>query len=109
MSQRRYDKQEEVFSNEYTPKEEKHQALADKLMADIIASYKDDSTEVLMILSERLKKMALGEVDNINTDVLHGILDLIFDAPFDTRHDPLNRFVTDAIYSEALALAELDL
>jgi hypothetical protein len=109
MSQHRHDSQEEVFSNEYTPKEEKHQALADKIMADIITGYKDDSTEVLMILSERLKKMALGEVDSINTDVLHGILDLLFDAPFDTRHDPLNRFVTDAIYSEALALAELDL
>ena len=109
MCQHDYDNQEEEFTNEYTPEEEKHQALADAIMSRIVNNYSDDSTEVLTILSRALLKLASGELDSITTDNFHSILDTAINAPFDKRHEPFNRFVTDALYAEALAIAELNL
>ena len=100
--------QEEEFSNEYTDTEEKHQAIADIIMADIIAGFEESSVEVLMILSERLKKMAQGELDG-DAEIVVGLVNTALNAPYSNRHDPVNRWIIDAIYSEALALAELDL
>lgn len=99
MSQHDYDNQEE----------EKHQALADVIMAKIITKYDDDSTEVLAILSRALLKIASGELDSITTDNFHSILDIAINAPFDKRHEPFNRFVTDALYAEALEISGLNL
>ena len=107
MNQHDYDNAEESFSNEYTPAEEKHMALADGIMARMVNDYADDSTQVLAILARALIKMASGELDSITTDNFHSILDIAINAPFDKRHEPFNRFVTDALYSEALAIAEL--
>jgi hypothetical protein len=109
MCQHDYDNQEEEFTNEYTPEEEKHQAIADALMAKIISKYEDDSTEVLIILAQALYRMAKGNLDSATTDNFHSILDIAINAPLDKRHEPFNRFVTDALYSEALAIAELNL
>jgi hypothetical protein len=107
MCQHEWDNQEEEFSNEYTPEEEKHQALADVIMAKIINDYADDSTEVLLILTQALCRMASGELDSITTDSFHSILDIAINAPFDKRHEPFNRFVIDALYAKSLAMAEL--
>ena len=104
-----WDNQEEDFSNEYTDTEEKHQALADVIMAKIINDYESDSSQVLMILAQTLAKMVAGELDSITTDSFHSILDIAINAPFDKRHEPFNRFVTDALYAEALEIAELNL
>jgi hypothetical protein len=109
MCQHEWDNQEEEFSNEYTPEEEKHQALADVIMAKMVNDYEDDSAKVLTILSRALLKMASGELDSITTDSFHSILDIAINAPLDKRHDPFNRFVTDALYSEAYEIAELNL
>ena len=106
MNQTEWDNQEEVFVSEYTPEEEKHQALTDAIMAEIVAEFEDVATEVLMILSDRLRKMALGEVDS---EGLISIIDMVFNSPINCRHDPLNRFILDAIYSESLEIAKLDL
>ena len=103
-----WDNQEEEFSIEYTDTEEKHQAIADIIMADIIAGFEESSVEVLMILSERLKKMAQGELDG-DAEIVVGLVNTALNAPYSNRHDPVNRWIIDAIYSEALALAELDL
>ena len=107
MCQHEWDNQEEEFSNEYTPEEEKHQALADVIMAKMVNKYADDSTQVLGILAQALCKIASGELDSITTDNFHSILDIAINAPFDKRHEPFNRFVTDALYAEALAIARL--
>ena len=104
MCQQEWDNQ-----NEYTPEKEKHQALADAIMANIVNNYADDSTEVLAILSRTLLKMAAGELDSVTTDSFHSILDIAINAPFDKRHEPFNRFVTDALYAEALEIASLNL
>ena len=109
MCQHDYDNKEEEFMSEYTPEEEKHQALADVIMAKMVNNYENDSFEDLMILSKTLFQMAAGELDSITTDSFHSILDVAINAPFDKRHEPFNRFVTDALYTEALALAELNL
>lgn len=86
---------------EYDSQEEKHMALADVTMSKMVNDYENDSTQVLMILSKVLQKMALGELDSITTDNFHSILDIAINAPFDKRHEPFNRFVTDALYAEA--------
>jgi hypothetical protein len=109
MSQHDYDNAEEEFTSQYTPEEEKHQALADVIMAKMVNDYADDSTQVLMILAKALCKMAAGDLDSITTDSFHSILDIAINAPFDKRHEPFNRFVTDAIYAEALEIAGLNL
>lgn len=109
MNQQEYDNQEEEFSNEYTLEEEKHQALADAIMAKMVSNYENDSTQVLMILSKVLRRMAFGELDSITTDSFHNILDIAINAPFDKRHEPFNRFITDALYAEALEIASLNL
>jgi hypothetical protein len=109
MCQHEWDSQEEEFTNEYTPEEEKHQSLADVIMAKMVNDYADDSTEVLMILAQALCRMASGELDSITTDNFHSILDIAIVTPFDKRHEPFNRFVTDALYSEALEIAGLRL
>ena len=103
-----WDNQEEDFSNEYTDTEEKHQAIADIIMADIIAGFEESSVEVLMILSERLKKMAQGELDG-DAEIVVGLVNTALNAPYICRNEPLNRFIIDAIYSAALSIAELDL
>ena len=103
-----WDNQEEEFSNEYTDTEEKHQAIADIIMADIIAGFEESSVEVLMILSERLKKMAQGEFDG-DAEIVVGLVNTALNAPYICRNEPLNRFIIDAIYSAALSIAELDL
>lgn len=109
MYQHEWDNQEEDFTNEYTPEEEKHQALADAIMAKIVNNYQSNSMEVLTILSRCLLKMASGELDSITTDSFHSILDIAINAPFDKRNEPFNRFVTDALYAEALEIAGLNL
>jgi len=109
MCQYEWDNQEEEFTNEYTPEEENHLVLADAIMARIVNDYADDSTQVLVILARALIKMASGELDSSTTYSFHLILDIAINAPFDKRHEPFNRFVTDALYSEALAIAELNL
>jgi hypothetical protein len=109
MNQQDYDNAEESFTSQYTEQEEKHQALADVIMAKIVNNYADDSTEVLTILSRCLLKMASGELDSITTDSFHTILDIAINAPFDKRHEPFNRFITDALYAEALEIAGLNL
>jgi len=109
MNQHDYDNQEEEFTSQYTSEEEKHQALADVIMAKMIAKYEDDSTQVLMAIAKALCKMAQGDLDSSTTDSFHGILDIAINAPFDKRHEPFNRFVTDALYAEALEIAELNL
>ena len=108
MCQHDYDNKEEV-SSEYTLEEEKHQALADVIMAKMVNNNENDSFEVLMILSKTLFQMAAGELDSITTDSFHSILDVAINAPFDKRHEPFNRFVTDALYTEALEIASLNL
>ena len=95
--------------DDFTAKDEKHQALADIIMAKIINDYESDSSQVLMILAQTLAKMVAGELDSITTDSFHSILDIAINAPFDKRHEPFNRFVTDALYAEALEIAELNL
>lgn len=107
MCQHDYDNQEKEFTSQYTPEEEKHQAFADAIMAKMVNDYADDSTQVLMILAKALCKMASGELDSITTDSFHSILDTAINAPFDKRHEPFNRFVIDALYSEALGIARL--
>ena len=109
MNQQEYDNAEEEFASQYTPQEEKHQALADVIMAKIVTDYESDSTQVLMILAQALCKMVAGELDSITTDSFHSILDIAINAPFDKRHEPFNRFVTDALYDEALTIASLNL
>ena len=95
--------------DDFTAKEEKRQALADVIMAKIINDYESDSSQVLMILAQTLAKMVAGELDSITTDSFHNILDIAINAPFDKRHEPFNRFVTDALYDEALEIARLNL
>ena len=95
--------------DDFTAKEEKRQALADVIMAKIINDYESDSSQVLMILAQTLAKMVAGELDSITTDSFHSILDVAINAPFDKRHEPFNRFVTDALYDEALEIARLNL
>ena len=95
--------------DDFTAKEEKRQALADVIMAKIINDYESDSSQVLMILAQTLANMVAGELDSITTDSFHSILDIAINAPFDKRHEPFNRFVTDALYAEALEIAELNL
>lgn len=85
------------------------EAIADLILDKMISKYEDDSTEVLMVLAKTLCKMAQGDLDGATTDNFHSILDIAMTAPFDKRHEPFNRFVTDALYAEALALAELNL
>ena len=95
--------------DDFTAKEEKCQALADVIMAKIINDYESDSSQVLMILAQTLANMVAGELDSITTDSFHSILDIAINAPFDKRHEPFNRFVTDALYAEALEIAGLNL
>ena len=95
--------------DDFMAKEEKLQALADVIMAKIINDYESDSSQVLMILAQTLAKMVAGELDSITTDSFHSILDIAINAPFDKRHEPFNRFVTDALYAEALEIAGLNL
>ena len=95
--------------DDFTAKEEKRQALADVIMAKIINDYESDSSQVLMILAQTLANMVAGELDSITTDSFHSILDIAINAPFDKRHEPFNRFVTDALYAEALEIAGLNL
>ena len=95
--------------DDFTAKEEKRQALADVIMAKIINDYESDSSQVLMILAQTLAKMVAGELDSITTDSFHSILDVAINAPFDKRHEPFNRFVTDALYAESLEIARLNL
>ena len=102
MNQTEWDNQEEVFTLE----DERLLAIADAIMAKIVAEFEDDATEVLHILSDRLRKMALGEADS---EGLISIIDTVFNSPINCRHDPLNRFILDAIYSESLEIAKLDL
>jgi hypothetical protein len=109
MCQHDYDNKEEEFTSQYTPEEEKHQALADAIMAKIVNDYENDSTQVLMAIAKTLCKMAQGDLDSITTENFHSILDIAINAPFDKRHEPFNRFVTDVLYAEALAIAELGL
>ena len=106
MCQHEWDNQEEEFSDEYTPEQEKHQALADALMSDIITKFEDDATEVMFILAENIRQMALGNRDG---EALISLIDAAIHAPFNKRHDVQNRWIIDAIYTEALAIAELDL
>ena len=109
MNQSGYDNQEEEFTSQYTPEEEKHMALADVIMAKIINEYENDGTQALMALSKALIRMAQGDLDGASTDSFYSILDIAINAPFDKRHEPFNRFVTDALYSEALEIASLNL
>ena len=109
MCQHEYDSEEEEFMSEYTPEEEKHQALADIIMAKMVNDYENDGTQVLMALSKALIRMAQGDLDGASTDSFYSILDIAINAPFDKRHEPFNRFVTDALYSEALEIASLNL
>ena len=109
MNQQGYDSQEEQCSSQYTEQGEKHMALADVIMAKMVCNYENDSTLVLMILSKVLQKMAAGELDSVTTDSFHSILDSAINAPFDKRHEPFRRFVTDALYAEALEIASLNL
>ena len=95
--------------DDFTAKEEKRQALADVIMAKIINDYESDSSQVLMIIAQTLAKMVAGELDSITTDSFHSILDIAINAPFDKRHEPFNRFVTDALYAEALEIARVNL
>ena len=97
---------EEEFTNEYTAQEEKQQALADVIMAKIINDFQDDATEVMRILSKHIKKMADGDQDG---ECLITVIDGAINAPYSNRHDPANRWIIDVIYSESLALAELNL
>jgi hypothetical protein len=109
MNQHEYDNIEEQYISQYTAQEEKHQALADVIMAKMNTKYEDDSTDVLMVLAKTLCKMAQGDLDGAATDNFHSILDIAISAPYAERHTPFNRFVADAIYAEALALARLNL
>lgn len=109
MNQQGFDSQEDQYSSQYTELEEKYQALADVIMARMVNNYENDSFEVLMILSKTLFQMAAGELDSVTTDSFHSILDVAINAPFDKRHEPFNRFVTDALYAEALKIASLNL
>jgi hypothetical protein len=109
MCQHEYDNQEEEFVSQYTQEEEKHQALADVIMANIINDFENDSTEVLDILANHLSKMSLGQVDSCTTESFCGLLVIAINAPFNERYDPFNRFVIDALYAEALEIAELGL
>lgn len=106
MSQYEYDNQEERFSSDSSEREEKHQALTDVIMSDMLRSFQDDATEVLFTLAERIRQMALGNVDG---EALVSVIDGAINAPFHDRHEPINRFIIDAIYAEALEIAELDL
>ena len=106
MCQHDYDNKEEEFMSEYTPEEEKHQALADVIMAKIFSDFQDDATEVMSILSKHIKKMADGDQDG---ECLIAVIDGAINAPYYNRHDPANRWIIDAIYLESLALAELNL
>lgn len=85
------------------------EAIADVILDKMITKYEDDSTQVLMALAKALCKMAQGDLDNAATDSFHSILDIAINAPYSARHEPFNRFVADAIYAEALALAEINL
>lgn len=84
------------------------EALADAYMDALIGGYQEDSSEILKILSDRLLAMSLGELDSRATDMFHGLLDVAIDQSFDTRHEPLNRFIIDSIYSKAKDLAKAD-
>lgn len=106
MNQHEYDNQEEEFSNEYTPEEEKHQALADVIMAKMVSDFQDDATEVMRILSKHIKKMADGDQDG---ECLITVIDGAINAPYSNRHDPANRWIIDALYAEALEIARLNL
>ena len=97
---------EDDFMSEYTPEQEKHQALTDIVMSDIIAKFEDVATEVLYILAHAIKQMALGNLDG---ECLISVIDSAINAPFNKRHDVQNRWIIDAIYTEALAIAEVDL
>ncbi len=107
MNQHDYDNREEAFTNQYTPEEEKQQALADVIMAKMINDFEDDSTEVLDLLAQHLTKMSLGQIDSCTTDSFCGLLGMALHAPFDKRFDTFNRFVIDALYAEAYEIAEL--
>ena len=109
MNQNGYDNQEEEFTSQYTPEEEKHQAIADVIMAKMVNDYENDGTQVLMALSKALIRMAQGDLDGASTDSFYRILDIAINAPFDKRHEPFNRFVTDALYAESLEIASLGL
>jgi len=104
MSQHEWDNQEEVFSNEYTEQQERHQAVADAIMTNIVSNFQDDSTEVMRILADNIRQMAEGERDS---ECLIAVIDGAICAPFNKRHDPCNRWIIDAIYAESLAMAEL--
>ena len=106
MNQHDYDNAEEEFTSQYTPEEEKHQALADVIMAKIVSSFQDDATEVMRILADNIRQMAEGERDG---ECLIAVIDGAISAPFDKRHDPCNRFIIDAIYAKSLAMAGLNL
>jgi len=106
MSQHEWDNQEEVFNNEYTDTEERHQAVADAIMANIVANFQDDATEVMRILADNIRQMSEGERDG---ECLIAVIDGAINAPFHKRHYPCTRWIIDAIYAESLAMAKLDL
>jgi len=106
MSQHEWDNQEEEFTSQYTAEEEKHQALADIVMSDIITKFEDDATEVLDILAHAIKQMAEGNTDG---ECLIAVIDGAINAPFHKRNYPCTRWIIDAIYAESLAMAELGL
>jgi len=108
MYQRGYAAAERYLKREPLSDEEKHRARANVIMAKMINKYADDSTEVLTILSKALCKMAEGDLDISAADNFHTILDNAINAPFNKRHNPFNRFVTDALYAEALEIADLN-
>ena len=97
---------EDEFMYEYTAKEEKHQALADVIMAKIINDFQADATEVMRILADNIRQMVEGERDG---ECLIAVINGAISAPFDKRHEPCNRWIIDAIYSKALSVAEVDL
>ena len=98
MNQTEWDNQEE----EFTLEDERHEAIADAIMANIIANFQDDATEVMKILSDHIKKMAEGDQDG---ECLIAVIDGAICAPFNKRHDPCNRWIIDAIYSKSLDMA----
>ena len=106
MCQHELNNQEDEFISEYTPKQQKHQALADVIMANIVSNFQDDATEVMRILAGNIRQMEKGERDG---ECLIAVIDGAISAPFDKQHDPINRWIIDAIYAESLAMAELGL
>ena len=108
MNQFQYDNQE-AEHNCLSPTEVKQQAIADEHMSAIVDRYTSDSSEVLMILSDKLRLMAHGELDSRAANMFHSLLDNTMDMPFVKRHEPFNRFVIDTLYAKAVYLAAEEL